>query len=84
MSDHAQVPYRTASTLVTLLTLLLLGHVVVDSVACGSDWLEVNLLQAAMGEEIADEAWVANAARQQLIGMVQFALFLPTAIIFLM
>ncbi len=25
MSDHAQVPYRTASTLVTLLTLLLLG-----------------------------------------------------------
>ncbi len=84
MSDHAQVPYRTATTLVTLLTLLLLGHVVVDSVACGSDWLEVKLLQPAMGEEIADEAWGANAARQQLIGMVQFALFLPTAIIFLM
>ncbi len=84
MSDHAQVPYRTASTLVTLLTLLLLGHVVVDSVACWSDWLEVKLLQPAMGEEIADEAWSANASRQQLIGMVQFALFLLTAIIFLM
>src|SRR5262245_43973367 len=78
-----QAPYRPASTMVTLLTLLLLADGALSGVAVWFDWLEAQLLQSFInGVEVPQEELDASDVRQGLMGLAQFGLYVCCVIDF--
>ncbi len=62
---------------------LLFGTLVISLVGIFSGLLQLGLLEQAESGEISDAQAAANDARQQIIGIVQVALYLATGIAFL-
>jgi uncharacterized protein DUF4328 len=57
---------------------------IISSVACVSDFLEINLMDRIIGGENVSEAQAdANDNRQMLVGFVQFAAYVAGAIVFI-
>ena len=83
MSRYRQFRYRSASRLVTLLTLLLIVDIVLGFVSAGSDWIEIRLLtDLREGLEVDQERLDQTDLRQMIIALIQMAQFLVTATIF--
>jgi len=87
LADNKQFIYKDISSLYNTLILLLKATILISLVAAISSMLEVKLINDMTtgnfdNSTIEDQANV-NDLRQQLIGIIQFSLFIITGIVFL-
>jgi len=87
LADNMQFIYKDISSLYNTLILLLKATILISLVAAISSMLEVKLINDMTtgnfdNSTIEDQANV-NDVRQQLIGIIQFSIFLITGIVFL-
>jgi hypothetical protein len=64
--------YRPSHRLVKWMTILLVANAVICLAALWSGWLEIDLIERAVEEEITDAETEANDLRQGMIGLAQF------------
>tara|TARA_B100001105_G_C22334722_1_gene418502 strand:- start:78 stop:929 length:852 start_codon:yes stop_codon:yes gene_type:complete len=87
LADNKQFIYKDISSLYNTLILLLKATILISLVAAISSMLEVKLINDMTtgnfdNSTIEDQANI-NDLRQQLIGIIQFSLFIITSIVFL-
>lgn len=76
--------FRRASGLVLVVSVLLVADAIVSGVSVSSSWMQVQLLQAVRdGYQITEAQADANDFREMMIGLVQVAIYIPLAILFL-